>query len=1130
MHFPQQPPGTAAPPARRSLARRLSLSVGLSSAVLSIVALGLVAGLFIQRSFVHMGEHALRSAAFLAESVEYPLWNLDLNAVKAIGQALVQDHVVGLVEVAGPKGEKYYHHQTEHRILLDRRVDVVHEGQVIGSVRVGLNDIELQATVWPVVLTGAGLAALIILLQYLLHALFFRPLLRQPFSSLDRLITAYSSGDFSPAPPQAPYAEFAPLFRLLVDMGGTIRRQMDDLKASEERLSLALDAANDGMWDWDVASGTTHFSPRYFTMLGYAPGEFAPTHESFQNLLHPGDREHVEEALFAALGGQPYETEFRLRDKSGQWRWVLSRGRVVERDDAGRPRRMVGTHMDITARKELELRLADQLAFQQALMDTVPYAVFYKGADTRFLGFNTAYEEMFGVRRGDLLGKRVLDLEYLPAADRVAYQAEDEAVIASAGRVQKEMPIPFADGRVHQTLYSVNGFRSADGAPGGLIGVIVDITERKQAEAALAASEKKYRAIFDTAPVGIFRTSFQGQLLDANPAMARMLAYASREELLASVHDLATDVYPSLEARQRFLENMLASPGGLSMEIELKRKDGTPIYTIINASLLFDAEGKPAFLTGTIKDITERKQAEAALAASEKRFRTLFEVAQDSILVVDNGRAVDCNHSAEVLLGRTREEIIGKYPAELSPPRQPDGRDSFQRQDEIHAITASGEKLLFDWTFARPDGSPVWAEVSLQSIGGDAPHVQVGVIRDVTERRRAEEMLRQSEEKFSRLFLLSPDNVALNDLETGRFVEVNESFLRFHGRTREQVIGHSVFELGFYVDPNKRKELVAAIRTRGSVDNFEFEIRRGDGAVRTGSMSAQMVEIGGRHLLMSILRDITDLKRMQEVMVQTEKMISVGGIAAGVAHEINNPLGIVLHATQNLIQRTRPDHPKNIAIARDIGLDLDKLRQYVQVRKLDVFIEDIRSAAVRAAAIIRHMLDFSRRSESKRSACDLPAIVRKAIGLAQSDYDLKKSYDFKMIQVDVMVEDDLPPVTCTETEIEQVILNLLRNAAQAMAEAQPPVATPRIGIRLATRPGAVRIEVEDNGPGIPPEVQRRVFEPFFTTKPPGVGTGLGLSVSYFIVTKGHGGKMGVESTPGKGTLFTIDLPTEDARR
>jgi signal transduction histidine kinase len=172
------------------------------------------------------------------------------------------------------------------------------------------------------------------------------------------------------------------------------------------------------------------------------------------------------------------------------------------------------------------------------------------------------------------------------------------------------------------------------------------------------------------------------------------------------------------------------------------------------------------------------------------------------------------------------------------------------------------------------------------------------------------------------------------------------------------------------------------------------------------------------------------------------------------------------------------------------------------------------------------MLDFSRQSGSVRGPCDLSALIERAVTLASSDYDLKKSYDFRKIEIIRDIAPDMPHVVCAQTEIEQVVLNLLRNAAQAMASAEPAVAAPRIVIRARVSGGMARIEIEDNGPGMDQETQRRIFEPFFTTKPTGVGTGLGLSVSYFIVTKGHGGSIAVDSSTGRGTMFTIELPLD----
>jgi PAS domain S-box-containing protein len=387
--------------------------------------------------------------------------------------------------------------------------------------------------------------------------------------------------------------------------------------------------------------------------------------------------------------------------------------------------------------------------------------------------------------------------------------------------------------------------------------------------------------------------------------------------------------------------------------------------------------------------------------------------------------------------------------------------------------------------------------------------------------------LRQSEDKFSRLFMLSPDSILVTDMETLQLADVNETFLRRSGYTRAEVIGKTSAELGLYADEDDRIRLYELVRRDGKIENFEFEVRHKSGATALCSLSGQSLNIGARRYLLTIARDITETKRMHEMMIQTEKMISVGGIAAGIAHEINNPLGIVLQAAQNLAQRTRPDFRKNVEAAEKLGLDMNLLHEYMAVRKLDVFIADIQSAASRASAIIRHMLDFSRRSESRRAVCDLRVIVDNAVDLASNDYDLKKSYDFRKIEIVRDYPPDLPGIGCTATEIEQVLLNVLRNAAQAMAVADPPVAAPRIAIRLADLPDRVRIRIEDNGPGVPEPVKSRIFEPFYTTKQPGVGTGLGLSVSYFIVTKGHGGKMSLDTGREGGAAFVIDLPKEE---
>ncbi|WMW66888.1 ATP-binding protein [Nitratidesulfovibrio liaohensis] len=409
--------------------------------------------------------------------------------------------------------------------------------------------------------------------------------------------------------------------------------------------------------------------------------------------------------------------------------------------------------------------------------------------------------------------------------------------------------------------------------------------------------------------------------------------------------------------------------------------------------------------------------------------------------------------------------------------------------------------------------------------------------------QRAMARLRRSEDRFSSLFLLSPDSVLLVAPESGVVEDVNDAAATAFGLTRQAVAGRTVGDLGILPDDAVRQAVWARLKDEGTIRNVEVVGRASgepdgpdgpDGPSGAGgrevfhSLSGQAMDIGGRPLFMLVLRDVTELKKMQEVMIQTEKMISVGGIAAGIAHEINNPLGAIMQASQNMQQRMNTVLPANVAAAQEAGLDLDALQQYLRIRKVDRFIEDIRAAAIRASSIIRHMLDFSRSSAARSTACDLRGLVARAVNLAASDYDLKKNYDFRKISIDIRMADGLPPVPCVETEVEQVLLNLLRNAAQALAGMDPPRDDPRIVLRAFPLEGWLRLEMEDNGPGMPPEVQRRIFEPFYTTKPPGVGTGLGLSVSYFIITKGHEGRMTVESHPGEGSVFRVDLPVGGA--
>lgn len=290
--------------------------------------------------------------------------------------------------------------------------------------------------------------------------------------------------------------------------------------------------------------------------------------------------------------------------------------------------------------------------------------------------------------------------------------------------------------------------------------------------------------------------------------------------------------------------------------------------------------------------------------------------------------------------------------------------------------------------------------------------------------------------------------------------------------------------------------------------------------------SLQIFPLNSGAFGMAVIRidDITEHVRVEEIMAQTEKMIMVGGLAAGMAHEINNPLGAIMQHAQNIERRVSPTIAANLKAADEVGVSLELVRAYLEKRGIVEFISHIRSAGVRASTIINNMLHFSRRSEARVEFVDLASMLDRVLELAASDYDMKKLYDFRNIELVREYASAMPSISMT-MDMEQVVINILKNAAQAMS--QPGMRRPpRITLRTWSAGDKAVIEIEDNGPGMDEATRLRVFEPFFSTKDVGVGTGLGLSVAYALVTNGQHGTIDVLSQPGQGCNFIIKLPIQ----
>jgi len=281
---------------------------------------------------------------------------------------------------------------------------------------------------------------------------------------------------------------------------------------------------------------------------------------------------------------------------------------------------------------------------------------------------------------------------------------------------------------------------------------------------------------------------------------------------------------------------------------------------------------------------------------------------------------------------------------------------------------------------------------------------------------------------------------------------------------------------------------------------------------------------------MTIVRidDVTENVQAEELVIQSEKLSSIGGMAAGMAHEINNPLAMIVQGAQNIQRRLSPEQAANSEEAIQCGTTLENITSYMQNRKIPELLEGIVHGGERAAAIIKSMLKLSRNTTSSKMMYSIADIIEAAIELGASDYDLQNRFDFKFVKLKRDYDSDLPEILCCPNELQQVFINLFKNGIQAMESIETEGFKPEFHIKITKDRDFIKVIIRDNGPGMTETTKRKIFEPFYTTKPVGSGTGLGLSVSHSIIAQHHAGTFEVESEVGKGTAFTVGLPIIDS--
>jgi len=518
------------------------------------------------------------------------------------------------------------------------------------------------------------------------------------------------------------------------------------------------------------------------------------------------------------------------------------------------------------------------------------------------------------------------------------------------------------------------------------------------------------------------------------------------------------------------------------------------------------------FKTGILTDeIKRRQRTEDALRESEEKYRLLAENASDVIWSTDlNLNFVFVSPSIEKIQGWTAEEFKSFRLQEIMPP------DSLAMVGKV----IEEERLLEKEAGADPkrtrrleieeyrkDGSTVWVEVIAGFLRDkdEEPVGITGITRDISERKRAEEALRHSEERFSKAFHISPSPTIISTLDDGRYIDVNESFLRMLGYLREEMIGHTAAKLNVWASYDDRKKAGQKLSAQGFLRGELLHLRNKSGDIRYTLLSAEIITLNNEKYVLSIFYDITDQRKLENQLRQNQKMEAIGTLAGGIAHDFNNILSAVIGYTEMAQGEA------------DAG---EHLRHY---------LEQIHKAGERARDLVRQILAFSRRHEQEREPVMIAPIIREGIKLLRSSLP-------STIQIVRSITTAPTLILADSTQIHQVLMNLCTNAAHAMREKggildiqlkKEKVVAARALHPFDLKAGEyVKLTVSDTGRGIDPAIMERIFDPFFTTKGPGEGTGLGLSVVYGIV-RDHGGAIDVESDPGRGTAVSVYFPLKD---
>lgn len=889
-----------------------------------------------------------------------------------------------------------------------------------------------------------------------------------------------------------------------------IQRQQtqEALQLSQERFALAVEGASEGIWDWDIKTGLIYFSPRWKSMLGYGDREIANRFEEWSYRLHPEDRAQAFTVLNEYLEGKTpiYEQEFRLLHKDGTYRWILARGKAL-RDKEGKPYRMAGSHADITEGKQAQ----EALQLTQFSVDRTADAIFWSGLDARFIYVNQAACQSLGYSQEELLRMRVWDID--PDFNAELWP-EHWRELQQAGSLKLESHHRNKDGRIFPVEVSVNYIEFNGKAYN--CAIARDISDRVSAEQektelirSLQESQHFIQQIADTNPNILYIYDLvERRNIYSNRQTASILGYSPAEIKKMGENFLPDLLHPEdISAVLEYHAGLATARDNQIFEIEYRLRHADSSWRWLSSRekvFCRTAEGLTKQILGTATDISDRKQAQEALRASEERLRTVVANTPIVLYALDSqGNFVLSEGKGLKSLGLKPNELVGESAIDL-----------YRRQPEIL------EQICR--VFAGADGA--WIE----EIGGfvydhratplrdksDRVVGLIGIATDITNRVRAEQALRESEQRFRLVADSAPVMLWMTDANA-RCTFLNQPWLSFTGLSSNEELGSAWLDSIHPEDKSRYLDsYLSSVAARKSF-KIEYRIRRADGEYRwildTGVprfLSADSLEEGkeegkekGKFAgYIGSCVDITHRFQAEEDMryaLAKEKELSElkSNFISITSHEFKTPLTTIVFS-------------------------LDLLRKYIQKQRYQQtkkHIGRIENAVNQMTNLLEDVLLIGRseagKLEFKPAPLNLDRFCQNLLEEIQQGLGANHTLVFSSnIESSVSAQMD-------EKLLRHIFSNLLSNGVKYSPEGSP------VQLTLTYKKGQVILQVEDQGIGIPPEDQERLFELFHRAKNVGTipGSGLGLAIVKRSVEV-HGGTIYAQSSLGCGTTFTVTLP------